>query len=519
MRARPHEVDTGAVLRRASSAADDKGPLLLLILPAWAGVGLHRVFGHKMPPMALLVLAAAARQCGWRVKVVDLNEEALPTERPDVVGITVWTMLAPQAYAVADAYRAQGVPVVLGGVHPSLMPTEALRHADAVVVGEAESLLPAVLEDLRTGQSQGLYRGDWLTMNSVPPAKQWLDLVAAMPLTRYIPLNTLQTTRGCRFNCDFCSVIRINGRGSRHRVAADAAAEMAEVVRHGQRLGSFAYTFLLDDDLAADREYTGQLCEAILSAGVKTTWGAQASIGFANDPELVDLAARSGCRVVFTGFESASRETLIECNKKNRPSQFQEAVARLHRHGIMVEGGFIFGFDHDTPNVFAETVAFVEAIEVDAAHFSILTPYPGTQTFANLVGEGRILHYDWGRYDLYHVAIQPQQMSVEELQEGLWWAYRAFYGRGPRARRLWRHVRTRMPAVFTAALAANNWAYSRHYGSPVLSSAEPFEADPADLAQLLTTSAAPAQEALSEAFRQAVALAPTRRPRPVDVPN
>jgi len=464
-----------------------------------------------MPPMALLVLAATARRCGWRVRVVDLNEEPLPAERPDVVGITVWTMLAPQAYVLADSFRAQGVPVVLGGVHASLLPTEALRHADAVVVGEAESVLPTVLDDLLTGRSKGLYEGQWLTMGAVPPAEEWLDLVGAMPVTRYIPLNTLQTTRGCRFNCDFCSVIRINGRGSRHRPAADAAAEMSEVVRSGQKLGTFAYTFLLDDDLAADREYTGQLCEAILSAGVRTTWGAQASIGFANDPELVDLAERAGCRVVFTGFESVSRETLIECNKKNRPSQFKEAVARLHRHRIMVEGGFIFGFDHDTPAVFDETVEFVEAIEVDAAHFSILTPYPGTHTFARLAEQGRILHYDWGRYDLYHVAIEPYGMTAAQLEEGTWRAYKAFYGRGRRAQRLWRHVRTGMPPVFTAALAANNWAYARHYRSSS-PAAIAFAADPADLQQLLVTSAVPAQEALGAAFRQAVSVAaPTRR--------
>lgn len=490
-----------------------EGPLLLLVLPAWAGVGLHRVFGHKMPPMALLVLAATARRHGWRVRVVDLNVERLPDERPDVVGITVWTMLAPQAYAVADDYRSRGVPVVLGGVHPSLLPTEALRHADAVVVGEAEAVLPTVIDDLVHGCSKGLYEGSWQAMDAVPPADEWVDLVRSIPLTRYVPRNTLQTTRGCRFNCDFCSVIRINGRGSRHRSPAGAAAEMAAVLRHGQRLGSFAYTFLLDDDLAADREYTGQLCEAILSAGVRTTWGAQASIGLANDAELVALAARAGCRVVFTGFESVSRETLIECNKKNRPSQFGEAVARLHRHRIMVEGGFIFGFDHDTPQVFADTVSFVERIEVDAAHFSILTPYPGTHTFARLAEEGRILHHDWGRYDLYHAAIQPAQMSPAELEAGLWWAYQAFYSRAARARRTWRQVATHMPAIFTAALAANGWGYARHY-RPGGHDAPAFEADPADLRQLMVTSGAPAQEALGVAFRQAVSLPVPTRKRP-----
>ncbi|MEO5678646.1 MAG: hypothetical protein ABIS47_03160, partial [Acidimicrobiales bacterium] len=164
--------------------------------------------------------------------------------------------------------------------------------------------------------------------------------------------------------------------------------------------------------------------------------------------------------------------------------------------------------------VFSDTVEFVEAIEVDAAHFSILTPYPGTHTFARLAEQGRILHHDWGRYDLYHAAIQPAQMTPEALEAGLWGAYRAFYGRGPRARRTWRHVRTGMPAVFTAALAANGWGYARHY-RPANAAPAAFEADPDDLRQLLVTSGAPAQEALGVALRQAVSVAPpTRRKSP-----
>lgn len=493
--------------------------MLLLAMPAWSGVGLHRIFGHRMPPMALLVLAALARRHGWRVRIVDLNEENLPSERPDAVGITVWTMLAPQAYALADDFRARGIPVVLGGVHPSMMPTEALRHADAVVVGEAEAVFPTVLDDLAASRSQGVYLGEWLAMEHAPRAPEWLDLVRSWPLTRYVPLNTFQTTRGCRFNCDFCSVIRVNGRGSRHHTAEEAVQDLVALARHGQRLGKFRYTFLLDDDLAADREYTAAFCEAMLSAGVPTTWGAQASVGLAGDPELVDLAARSGCRVIFTGFESVSRETLLECNKKNRPSQFGESVRRLHDRGIMVEGAFIFGFDHDEPGVFEDTVAVADRIDLDAAHFSILTPYPGTHTFARMAEQGRILHYDWGRYDLYHAALEPAHMSPAALEEGLWRAYKSFYSGPRRRRRLRRHVAGRFHPVFTAAFFANNRDYARRYHASQDTGHASYTADPGDIELLLATSSAPAQQAIQVAFRQVnVAVGPSRHGAPTAPP-
>ncbi|HVL04106.1 MAG TPA: cobalamin-dependent protein, partial [Acidimicrobiales bacterium] len=247
-------------------------PLLHLVFPLWGGTGLHLTFGHRMPPMALLVLAAHARRAGWRVRVIDENFEAIPTERPDLAALTVWTSTAPRAYRIADRYRDQGVPVVLGGVHPSLLPDEALRHADSVLCGEADDTFGAVLADAAAGRLQPLYRGHWQGMDIVPTVDEWVDILASWPLTRYAPLNTVQTTRGCRFNCDFCSVIRINGRGSRHRPPDQVVEELRILKRRGQHVGGFTYVFFLDDDLAADLDYTADLLETMERSKVNVTW-------------------------------------------------------------------------------------------------------------------------------------------------------------------------------------------------------------------------------------------------------
>ena len=477
-------------------------PLLHLVLPRWQGTGLHLVFGHRMPPMALLVLGALARRHGWDVRVIDENFEDVPDERPDLAALTVWTPIAPRAYQLCDRYRAQGTPVVVGGVHPSLLPGEALRHADAVVSGEAESVFPGVLDDALQGRLQRLYQGQWQGMEVVPTVDEWSNVLRSWPITRYAPMNTLQTTRGCRFNCDFCSVIRINGRGSRHRDPQQVIEELRVLKRVGQRLGDFTYVFFLDDDFAADLEYAAELFETILRSGVRVTWGAQASIGLARNREVMDLAVRSGCRVLFTGFESVSRESLIECNKKNRPGQYGELIEALHSRGVAVEGGFIFGFDHDRPTVFEETVEFVDRIGVDVAHFSILTPYPGTHTYARMLADGRITSFDWRRYNLYHAVFEPAQMSARELEDGTRRAYRWFYGRRRRWRRFVRESRRRDPR-FNMALAAAGRNYARHYRRAPAVHGPSYEASPEHIRMLARASEAPAQEALTVAFANA----------------
>jgi radical SAM superfamily enzyme YgiQ (UPF0313 family) len=349
---------------------------------------------------------------------------------------------------------------------------------------------------------------------------EWADIYKQWPLTRYAPLNTLQTTRGCRFNCDFCSVIRINGRGSRHS-QVDRVIEEVKVLKHyGQHLGDFAFIFFLDDDMAADLEYTVELSEAILRAGVKFTWGAQASIGLARDPKVLDLVSRAGLRAIFTGFESISRDALIECNKKNRPGEFGELIAKIHKRGMAIEGGFIFGFDHDKPDVFEQTAEFVDRIDVDVAHFSILTPYPGTHTFSRMYADGRILTFDWRKYNLYHVVHQPAQMTPQQLHDGLRQVYRDFYSGRRRLPRFARHVLHRDPK-FHGAFTASNWNYHHRYRDPKIFEAPDFAASQEEVARLALASAAPAQEALNVAFAEATKVVPGvnvnflgRRPSP-----
>lgn len=478
-------------------------PLLHLVNPQLEGPGIHHTFFHRFSPMSLLVLSAIARRAGWDTRLIDENHEPIPDEVPDLVAITVWTPVAVRAYNLADRYRARGVPVVLGGVHASLLPTEAAGHADAVVAGEADLIFADVLDDFRAGSMQPFYVGSWQGMEHVPRVEEYAHTYEQIPFSRYKPGHSMQTTRGCRFNCEFCSVIRINGRGQRHMDPGRVVEELRFRTKMPPRLPGWTWFYLLDDDLAGDLDYAADLFEALAAAKLNMRFGAQASIGLARHPELVRLAARAGCRQLFTGFESVSREALIECNKKNRPSEFAELISVIHAAGIYVEGGFIFGFDHDKPDVFAETAQFVDTIGVDVAHFSILTPLPGTHTFARYYEQGRIVDFDWGHYNFYYPVFEPAQMTRQQLIEGQREAFELYYRRSSRARRFVRHLRHRSPDWSLIAAYVGH-SFAKEFCRPLQIVERPAYAPPDGvLEQLLVTSRAEPNDAIRTAAHQA----------------
>ena len=477
-------------------------PHVTVIKARWGSVGLHHVSLHRFPPLAAMTIEALARREDWDTAMIDEDAEELDLDAPtDLVAMTTWTANAPRTYRIAAAYRAKGIPVVMGGVHPSMLPGEAARHADAVVVGECEAIFGRVLADAAANRLKQFYEGSWEDLSLAPTIDELMPRYEQFPRGRYLPTHTTQTTRGCRFNCDFCSVIRINGRGQRHRDPAAVVDELRiRVKMPGRPPGTPIVVFFTDDDLAADQEYCGSLFEAMASANLPVRFAAQTSIGLARNPELLRLAEAAGAALFFIGFESVNRQALKEANKKNRPAEFAELVQRLHDAHIAVEGGFIFGFDSDGPGAFADTVRAADEIGVDTAHFTILTPLPGTQTFSRLHGEGRIFDYDWSHYNAYRTLFEPAQMSVAMLDAGARWAYGAFYSSSARRRRTWAQIRRSSP-MMAAAYRFVGGSYARHYGVGLQGSSEaPFQPHPDDIAHLATVSNFDANQVLIEAL-------------------
>jgi radical SAM superfamily enzyme YgiQ (UPF0313 family) len=333
----------------------------------------------------------------------------------DLVGFSAMTAEVSDAYRMADEFRKRGKTVVIGGYHATGLPEEAAEHADAVVVGEAETLWPRIIHELENGRlSRTIYRSDgYVAMDHMAiPSRHLLEQ------HRYSTFFTIQTTRGCPHGCDFCSVTRFFGRGFRHRPVPEVVEELKNM--RADRM------MILDDNITGNAAYAKELFKAMAPLGIE--WGAQASVHLFRDPELMDLYARAGGRYVFIGFESTSPETLEKVHKGwNRPEHYAEGVRQLHRRGIAVLGSFIFGLDGDDITVFKRTVDFVNQAKIDATLYTILTPFPGTRLFERMKADGRIHDFDWSHYDACHSVIHPTGMTSAELEEGWRWANRETY--------------------------------------------------------------------------------------------
>lgn len=364
--------------------------------------------------LALPTVAALTPE-HWEVSIHDARRAPPPfSEKFDLVGITAFTAEAPSAYAIADTFRAQGTPVVMGGVHASASPEEALQHCDAVVIGEAEAVWKELLADLENGALKPRYRAAELVKFEGWPLPR-RNLLAARD---YYDFNTIQATRGCPFDCDYCAVSHFFGRGIRCRPVAEVLAEIRTF--RGRRC------FFIDDNLIGRPDYAKELFRALAPLGLR--WGAQVSLTLARDEELLALYAAAGGRYAFIGFESLSPQNLAAVNKSwNSPNAYAEAIRRLHRVGIVIVASFIFGLDDDDEGVFERTVDFIMRQRIDAAQFHILTPFPGTRLFAKMEAEGRIVERDWSRYTTNEVIFQPRRMSAEALRAGYRRAWRETY--------------------------------------------------------------------------------------------
>lgn len=355
---------------------------------------------------------------------LDPIDLARGSDAPDLVGISVSSKTAARAYAIADAYRRRGSKVVLGGIHVTALPHEGLEHADAVVAGEAEGLWETVVRDAKAGRlgrstsltSRGIYKHAELpSLEKLPRPRR--DLTRSV---KYVPFDVVQTTRGCPFPCEFCSVSTYNGTTFRFRPVAEVIAELEEV---GPRV------LFGDDNVMIHTKYSRALFEAMVPLG--KSWVAQASLAALHRVENIEVMARAGCKALFIGFESVDVETVRHAGKKqNKPSKYREIVRMLSDHGIAVWGSFVFGLDEDTKDAFDRTVEFCVDAKITMALFALLTPYPGTRLYERLAREGRLTRDRWWLsqdHDTDAPFYEPKQLTRDELRAGWIRAWRTMY--------------------------------------------------------------------------------------------
>jgi radical SAM superfamily enzyme YgiQ (UPF0313 family) len=367
------------------------------------------------PLAGLLAVAATIPTDRYEVVLTDENIETVDFDlKADLVGISAMTAYVNRGYEIADQFRARGIPVVMGGVHPSFMPQEALKHADAVVIGEAELVIPKLLDDLERGEVRGVYRADRLH----PMVDVSMPRYDLLKKHRYVNRTFVQTSRGCHQGCTFCAEPLMNGLKFRYR-------PVDEVVREIDNCGSRIIS-INDADFFGTAERPKEVMRALIGRGVQ--WQAGVTSKLAQDDRMLELAAKSGCTLLSIGFESITRSTLTSVHKHvNRPETFASLVEKVHSYGIMVFGLFMFGFDGDDASVFETTARFNIDADYDACAYSVLTPYPGTLTWYELKKAGRIVSYDWTRYDQANVVYRPAQMTGDELRLGQTAAYERFY--------------------------------------------------------------------------------------------
>jgi len=426
------------------------GKVIRLIYPQarrYSGnLSTHRVTGLAMAHSGLTILAEILMSKGHEVRVFDERIAPVPLRKlteADLVGISIQTMDALQGYRLAGAVREQGVPVVIGGVHASLNPSEALEHADFVIRNEGEETLAELVNEMGAPQPdyskiKGLsyWEGGKQVHNEARPFIENLDSVP-FPNFRLIdgweqvlmnPFNFFiyftQVSRGCNFSCNFCSITRVFGQRYRARSIDNVIEELKTRPRPSQ-----GHLFFLDDSLACDLDYFKQLLDRIATENLVPPygWHSQMRVDAALDKEMLDLMQRTNCLLVTCGFESINPQTLDYMKKGQTPEKIRQAIRNLHEREIGIIGFWVFGSDYDTVDTIRETFRFVIQEDVDVAGFMPLTPFPGTPFYEDLVRQGRIFTKNWELYDVEHVVYHPKLMTPLELFDEINRCYYEFF--------------------------------------------------------------------------------------------
>ncbi|MBN1412412.1 MAG: B12-binding domain-containing radical SAM protein [Spirochaetales bacterium] len=402
---------------------------------------LHIYSKYDLPRLGNVLLATIMKNIGYKTSAYFMKRKEIIALnlKPDLVAISTITPTAFQAYKLADHYRAAGISVVMGGPHVTFMPEEALDHADYVIMGEGESALPKLVNvlntkgDYRTVPGLAWKEGKKIKKNALANMITDLDSLPHpdFSLLRYGQHNfrnlfvrkkiPIQTSRGCPFDCNFCSVTGMFGKGYRFR-STDNIIE--EIRQYDPRKH---YLFFYDDNFTANRRRAKEVLQKMIDLKLGFNWSTQVRCDVAKDKELLDLMKKAGCSALYIGFESIDPDSLKEMKKRQTVDDIKFAIKEIRKRNIHIHGMFVLGFDSDTPKNAKTTVEFAIKQKIDSVQFMILTPLPGTEFYHSMLNQNRIIDMDWDKYDAHHVKFKPRNFTPWELQKAQIYAHTRFY--------------------------------------------------------------------------------------------
>jgi radical SAM superfamily enzyme YgiQ (UPF0313 family) len=423
---------------------------LLLINPVnKSGKNMALIAGSKYPPIGLGIIAALTPE-NWDVEIIDENQSEFYFKPADLVALTAFTANVNRAYDIAAQYRKRNIHTVIGGIHASMLPDEAINYVDTVVTGEAEPIWQTVIADFEKGQIKRLYKSELHSLTNLPKPRREL----------FHPnywLSSIQSSRGCPMGCDFCTVSQFNGKRYRFRPVEEVLDELETIKQK--------VVFFVDDNLfLSDRELQSRsksLFEGIIKRGIKKEWFTFASIKYAENTELLKLASQSGCKMLFIGIECESEAALKSAGKflnlKQAKNKYKDAIKKIHSCGIGIIGGIIYGFDTDTPEILEQRTSFLAKSGIDTYHITTYTPFPGTKLMERIANEKRLMFddfpKDWHRYNWKEYVIKNKSGENEKINHEINKAHSMLYNN---TFLRWKFLKTWLA---TKSLKTAKWAY------------------------------------------------------------